>query len=251
MVSTHIFHVGLENDMIKWLRCWLAQSILFDSPLDKLKVEIISTLFWIHASLFWISGLALQLAASWVCVTLGLNKISTTHVWRKRKQLQERSRPAIQVFTCLTKVVTRETHQQLWSRKKRQLQDRKRLLRMQAAKILRKLFMNIFTWRYLKNSRLLLWLFRCLGQEEEASARKKQVGFGNAHVIMLVFACESHVHVSACPRVSTHDSTYSNQSLQSWISLWGGRSSCQEETGAQGNDACQINRFRKRFPFLL
>ena len=131
-------------------------------------------------------------------------------------------------------------NQQLWSRKKRQLQDRKRLLRMQVAKILRKLFMNVFTWRYLKNISRLRWLFSWLGQEEEASARKKQVGFGNAHVIMLVFACESHMHVSACPRVSMHDSTYLKQSLQSWISLWGGRSSCQEEAGAQGDNACKI-----------
>ena len=45
---------------------------------------------------------------------------------------------------------TRETHQQLWSRKKRQLQDRKRLLRMQAAKILGKVWQSLHEHIYLK-----------------------------------------------------------------------------------------------------
>ena len=68
MVSTSIFHAGLENDVRNWLRCWLAQSILFDRPLDKLKLTTRSfkISFWIHALLFWIysTGLAFQLAAS-------------------------------------------------------------------------------------------------------------------------------------------------------------------------------------------
>ena len=238
--------------MRKWLRCWLAQSILFDRPLDKLKLTARSfkISFWIHALLFWIysTGLAFQLAASCVRVIFACfgaveqNQYDTC-VWRKTKQLQERSRLAFQVFTCLTKVVTRETHQSTIVIQEEEAVERQKEAPENASSediaqtLHERIYLKIL---YLKNISGLRWLFRWLGQEEEASARKKQVGFGNAHVIMLVFAWESHMHVSACPRVSMHDSTYSKQSLQSWISLWGGRSSCQEEAGAQGDNACKI-----------
>ena len=110
-----------------------------------------------------------------------------------------------------------------------------------------KVFMNMFTWRYLKNISRLRWFFSLFEQEEEASARKKQVGFSNAHAIMRLFACELHMHLSACPRLSLLDSAYSTRRSFSWliqfqyqVGVFGGRrSSCK--TGAQGDD---------RFPFL-
>ena len=160
MVSTHIFHVGLENDVRIWLRCWLAPSIWFDCPLDKRKLTARSfkISFWVHALLFWIysTGLAFQLAASWVCVTWvlwGCWTKSVRHVCEGRRSSCKKEAGLLSKCSLVWQKLSQEKriNQQLWFRKKRQLQDRKRLLRMQAAKILRKLFMNEFTsedtWR--------------------------------------------------------------------------------------------------------
>ena len=103
---------------------------------------------------------------------------------------------------------TRETHQQLWSRKKRQLQDRKRLLRMQAAKILGKVWQSLHEHIYLKileehQSFALIFQLVWTGR---GSFCKKEAGW--------VQPCTCH-HATLCLRI-THASERMSKTFIAW-----------------------------------